>query len=308
VTTDGPKIVFIAGWGRSGSTLLERMLAEIPTFATVGELFQLWGDVDVRVCACGLPLVQCPWWNEVLRRAFGDSWPTTVRDVGAVRKRCVRHRFVPGLLGMRPLPTDVVDGLDRYRDAVTAVYRAAADVEGATTVIDASKSPIDALLLASTDVDIRFVHLTRDPRGVAASWKRERPRLGQDGRVGRMVRHSASRSAAEWTLRNALVDMTTWRSDVPRVQVGYRDMVEYPAASLRRVLGLLDDPDAPLDFVHDQKVELGSRHAVGGNPGRVRTGTIELALDEGWRTELSPSERCLVTALAAPVWWRYRGC
>jgi hypothetical protein len=187
------------------------------------------------------------------------------------------------------------------------VYRAAAQVEGATTVIDASKSPIDALLLSAGDIDLRFVHLTRDPRGVAASWKRDRPRHGHNGGVGRMMRHSAARSAAEWTSRNALVDVTLWHSDLPRVQVGYRDMVEYPAASLQRVLGMLDEPDTPLDFVHDQKVELGSCHAVGGNPGRARTGTIELAVDDGWRAELSSTERCAVAALAAPVWWRYRG-
>jgi hypothetical protein len=305
---DGPKVVFIAGWGRSGSTLLERILAEVPAFVTVGELFQLWGEVDQRVCACGRPLNQCPWWIEVLEHAFGRRWPTTVRDLGKLRKRSVRHRYVPALLGLRPLPPTVEQGLERYREAVTAVHRSAAHIEGARAVVDASKSPIDALVMTASTADIRFVHLTRDPRGVAASWKRERPRLGHSGGVGRMARHSAARSAAEWTARNALVDVALRHGDAPHVRVGYRDLVTYPAASLQRVLGLLGEPDAPLDFVHDREVDLTMHHAVGGNPGRTRTGTIELAVDDGWRTELTRTERYVVTALAAPMWWRYVGC
>ena len=37
-----PKILFIAGIGRSGSTLLSRMLAQIDGFQAVGELHHLW--------------------------------------------------------------------------------------------------------------------------------------------------------------------------------------------------------------------------------------------------------------------------
>jgi hypothetical protein len=298
-------VVFIAGWGRSGSTLLERMLAEVDGFTTVGELFQLWGDVAQRRCSCGERLDGCAWWTDVLRTAFGDGWRAVVEQIGAVRRRAVRHRFVPGLLGYRSLPTGVAADVDRYRDAVCAVHRAAADVDAAEAVVDASKSPIDLLVLASGESRLRAVHLTRDPRGVAASWKRERPRHGHDGGVGRMMQHSAARSAVEWTLRNALVDVTLHRYRVDSVSLGYHDMVERPEHSLRRVLSLVDRADTPLDFVHGTKVELRGRHALGGNPGRTRVGTIELEPDDGWRRELGGGEQLAVTLLSAPTGWRY---
>lgn len=299
-----PEVVFIAGWGRSGSTLLERMLAEVEGFTTVGELFQLWGRVEQRTCACGLPLLECAWWDGVLRSAFGDDWPSAVEDIGELRRRAVRHRHLAGLLGYRPLPDGVVRDIDLYRDAVCSVHQAAACVDNASVVIDASKSPIDLLVLAAGESKLRAVHLTRDARGVAASWKRERPRQGHDGGVGRMMQHSAARSAVEWTLRNALVDVTVRRYRVDSVALGYRDMIEHPEASLGRVLTLVDRSD-PLEFVHGTKVELGSRHALGGNPGRTRIGPIELEVDDGWRQELDRGEQVAVSVLSAPVAWHY---
>jgi hypothetical protein len=241
----------------------------------------------------------------VLRTAFGDDWQVRVEEIGAMRRRAVRHRFVAGLLGFGRLPSGVARDVDQYRDAVCAVHRAAAEVDAAEVVIDASKSPIDLLVLASGESRLRAVHLTRDPRGVAASWKRERPRLGHDGGVGRMMQHSAARSAIEWTLRNSLVDATVRRYRVDTVTLGYHDMVDRPEHALRRVLALVDRSDAPLDFVRGTEVELRGRHALGGNPGRAKVGTIELEADDGWRYELDRSERVAVTLLSAPLSWHY---
>jgi hypothetical protein len=299
-----PELVFIAGWGRSGSTLLERMLAEIDGFTTVGELFQLWGDLSKRTCACGAGLLECAWWGQVLTAAFGDEWADVVEEIGRLRREAVRHRYLAGLLGYRSLPPSVTAAVDQYRDAVCSVHQAAAAVDRADVVIDASKSPIDLLVLASGESKLRAAHLTRDPRGVAASWKRERPRFGHNGGVGRMVQHSAGRSAVEWTMRNGLVETIIRRYRIDNVVLGYRDLIEHPDSSLRKVLALVDRSD-PLDFIQGTKVELGPRHALGGNPGRARTGTIELEVDDGWRTELERSEQVAVSLLSAPLAWHY---
>ena len=50
-----PIVVYIAGSGRSGSTLLERALGEIPGFVNVGELIDLYRRVadHGELCGCG---------------------------------------------------------------------------------------------------------------------------------------------------------------------------------------------------------------------------------------------------------------
>ena len=50
-------ILFIVGSSRSGSTLLERLLNELPGVLSVGELKRMWrrGFVENRLCSCGQP-------------------------------------------------------------------------------------------------------------------------------------------------------------------------------------------------------------------------------------------------------------
>ena len=49
------RVLYIGGLGRSGTTLLERILGELPGACALGEVVHLW-DRDVRAderCACG---------------------------------------------------------------------------------------------------------------------------------------------------------------------------------------------------------------------------------------------------------------
>src|SRR5205823_1051409 len=56
VVTTGtqPKVLYIAGPGRSGSTVLDQVLGELPGFVSTGELQALWqrGLVERRPCGC----------------------------------------------------------------------------------------------------------------------------------------------------------------------------------------------------------------------------------------------------------------
>ena len=68
-----PIVIYIAGSGRSGSTMLERVLGEMPGFVNVGELIDLFRRTAPRGerCGCGLAFADCPFWIGVGERAFG---------------------------------------------------------------------------------------------------------------------------------------------------------------------------------------------------------------------------------------------
>ena len=75
MATTGVPVLFIGGLGRSGSTLVDRVLGQTPGVCSVGELVFLWerGLLANERCGCGEPFDGCPFWKEVGVRAFGDA-------------------------------------------------------------------------------------------------------------------------------------------------------------------------------------------------------------------------------------------
>ena len=70
-------VVYIAGDGRSGSTLLSRLLNQLPGWLALGEVRYFWerGLQQNRACECGHPFGECPLWREVVAE---------LRDIGCV--------------------------------------------------------------------------------------------------------------------------------------------------------------------------------------------------------------------------------
>src|SRR6266705_3371373 len=69
----GLRVLYIGGWGRSGSTLLDRMLGQVPGFFALGEVREIWqsGLRENRLCGCGASFRECPFWTRVGAEAFG---------------------------------------------------------------------------------------------------------------------------------------------------------------------------------------------------------------------------------------------
>jgi hypothetical protein len=69
------KVLYIAGEGRSGSTILGRIIGNLNGFVSTGELRLIWqhGLIQNIRCGCGVPFRECPWWTAVLAAAFGGT-------------------------------------------------------------------------------------------------------------------------------------------------------------------------------------------------------------------------------------------
>ncbi|MGH9058576.1 MAG: hypothetical protein ACRDZY_03535, partial [Acidimicrobiales bacterium] len=76
------KVLYIAGWGRSGTTILDSVLAQLHGFCSVGELRWLWdrGLTEGWPCGCGAKVAVCEFWKQAVDLAFGDAMP----DLGAL--------------------------------------------------------------------------------------------------------------------------------------------------------------------------------------------------------------------------------
>ena len=60
--TQLPRVLYLGGLGRSGSTPLERLLGELPDVCSVGEVVHMWqrGVVDGELCGCGKAFANLP--------------------------------------------------------------------------------------------------------------------------------------------------------------------------------------------------------------------------------------------------------
>ena len=193
------RIVYIGGIGRSGSTLVDRLLGQVPGVCAIGELVYTWqrGIAEGNRCGCGEPFQQCPFWEEVLTAAFGGSQQVDAAHVEHLRAAVDRARFIPWLLAPSVRPA-FRGKLDEYVAYGTRIYDAVRAVSGCEVIVDSSKAPSFAFCLRSSRrIDLRVVHVVRDSRAVAYSWTRKVARPETTG-PKYMPRLRPARTAGQW--------------------------------------------------------------------------------------------------------------
>jgi hypothetical protein len=325
------RVLYLAGSGRSGSTLIANVLGQLDGAFAAGELRYLWrrGMLENRPCGCGEPFRDCPVWTEVLSRLgaaaptgatdpAGTAAPAGIADPAGIARRLRGRLRLRGLVGMLwrqrrgraavpPHPDD---------DALAALYRAVAARPGVEVIIDSSKlPPYGALLAGLPGVDLRVLHVVRDPRAAAFSWRRRR---GLDGPGDRelMSRPPVAKAALLWLAWNAATRLLwagglraggrwaggRWAGDPARyLRIRYEDFVADPAAETRRIAAFAGLDGGTWPFRGPDAVDLAATHSVAGNPSRHRTGPVRITADAEWAGALSRTSYTVVTALTAPL-------
>jgi hypothetical protein len=234
----------------------------------------------------------------VVERAFGDETGFEPAEVRALALRLDRIRRLPTTMRATG-PKDV----ERLRRLLSQLYEAVAVESECEVIVDSSQSFGHlAILQGIPGVEIMPVHLIRDPRGVAYSWARKKARPDHRRGAAYMRRYSPARTAMMWYL-NLLADV------VPRskpLAIRYEDLAESPQRGLESILEAAGKPaNQSLAFLDGHTADLAPVHSVAGNPTRMTTGPVEIALDEEWRRSMKTSQRLTVTCLSAPLLLRY---
>lgn len=282
------RVLYIAGYGRSGSSIIEGMLQERLNATGVGELFCLWdrGFLKNELCSCGAPFRRCDFWNKVLRDAFGTVSEADAKAYDAEFQRARGNRPSPGLIERAGRDVSPL-----FRHITGALYGSLAANTGGRPLIDSSKFPLFASRLAQI-VDVDILHLYRDPRAVANSWTRVKRRHEAHDRVEYMARsRSVLTSSWRWLWLNKLSRDVLALPEVGGLTASYEDFCDHPEAFIRNVgqrLGL-EDRTGPAD----------EWHSVSGNPNRFSggDGRSEIRLDDAWKRDLGSAQQMCVSML-----------
>ena len=271
------KVLYIAGYGRSGSTVLATILAGHPEIASVGELAYAlddWADPR-RTCACGLHYRECGFWRDLVRSVPLD--PDARRQVRRTERLASLPRLWLGLTGRAQR--------DTYRTLQRRIFDHIAARSGATIVLDSSKSarlaagrPLALRRLLGYDVYV--VHLVRNGFATTHSLVRTGSNWALEDHAP-PPRLPALRAAVGWTWANlAAAAMKAAFGPDRYLRVRFEDFLADPAAALERIGAFAGADMTPVIQRLREGQDFSVPHMVGGNRVRFQ-GRIALHRDPG---------------------------
>jgi len=178
------KVVYVCGYGRSGSTLLGRLLAARAGATVVGEATNLSSQpfLSQAVCSCGSPYPTCEYWASVHQRLLAVS---RGRPVLSHRRRQLLEGL-PGLFVPEQLLRRAVDGCvfsDRYANAsFVEGVRVLAETAGGTFVDTSKTTRLTAnrpRLLRAAGLEVELHVASRPWREIVKSYASAHRRRGR---------------------------------------------------------------------------------------------------------------------------------
>lgn len=302
--TNHVKVIFIAGSGRSGSTLLDMLLGQVNGFYSTGELRFIWsrGFAQNQLCGCGKPFRECEFWSEVIKAGFGKFEDVDFARIEELRLS-TEHRFARGAsIKARP---ELWAPYKEYYEACQNLYQAIYKISGCEFIVDSSKNTAHGFVLANMpQIELFTVHLIRDSRAVAHSWRREKVRpeiyweqkfMGQRKIVGSAIRWNSMQQLSE-KLRHTSKQNALLR---------YEDLVNAPKKSLMDIFDDLQIDRPALDFIDGIHANLRISHTVSGNPVRFTNKEIKIQPDVEWKRAMTWRHKWMVTLLTWPLLLKY---
>jgi hypothetical protein len=304
MTSEKLRIILITGSGRSGSTILDNLLGQVPGFFSAGEVGNLWNYARPtdRLCSCGSRFRDCKLWRGVFKRILGEvdldsAWSRLEADTyQRLRLKDLWQLTTAG--GRRHFLHSTCEQRGRILD----VYNAISAETGVRTIVDSSKSPGRAYLVTQIpELDVYVIHLVRDPRAVAFSWQRRKQDPSLPGTY--MDVFGPVQSTLRWTLSQQVERLC--KIPARYVLIRYEDFIARPEHEFERIFEMIGDGAEQRPRIVNRTISLAPVHSIDGNPSRFTREPLILKPDEEWRRKMSTVNRALVTALTWPLLRRY---
>lgn len=293
------RYVCMPGSPFTGSTLLGALLNEHPECASIGAATGLirTSELSSYHCSCGKQFQDCEFWNHIVARtrALGhpvnvfetNHWNThlrlspnrlinaaLVRSLGWERLNEVRDALVGRMPGARTAISEM--GWNTW-----SLARAVLESTGKTVFVDTARDHQRPKYLATHPLlDLRVIHLVRDPRGNSASIMKH---TGAD----------VAGAARQWMRYNVeAARMRRYVSQESWISLHYEDLCADPGGVLDRISDFLQ--------VDRAMMQNGSRDAdrhIIGNKARLK-GRSEIREDLSWQTRLSGADLALIARIA----------
>ncbi len=260
------KLVYIGGYGHSGSTMLEYLLTASPEVLACGEVASVLRDRSRKgKCTCGRRVKECPVWGPIFAAPEALD-AMTHEDLD--RALLARDRGAHAVLG----------------DSSKTAWRSVA---------------VPFRLNRELGADFRFVHLVRDPRGV--SWSAVE-KAGRRGMRPLMPLRCGS-AALGWWIANLACEAFGRRYPERYLRVTYEELARSPRETMRDLVAKLAPGS---EWRPEDMGGSDNRHQFHGNRMRSESLSLaEVKEDVAWTRDMPRLSRTLVSLLTAPLRRRF---
>ncbi len=273
------KVIYIAGYGHSGSTLLNLILGTSKKVFSLGEALNLKASLEkdkksgkIRTCTCGRIFTECPFWSKVLKRLDLKKF----FNLYASKKEAAITIF--NIFFYR-------NGTNPYNDKhyYNLLFEGARNIKKKTMYLVDSSKDVRRLyyLLHTGNLDLKIIFLVRDGRGVINS-------LNKRGEHSILV-------FIKWTVRNLLIRKLLRRiPEKEKLCLSYDLFAQDPVKYIRKI-----NKKFNLDIDEKNYLEKVNRevfHNFSGNTMRNRK--IEsIKYDQSWRRRMPKWKQVVLSIL-----------
>ena len=299
------RVVYIAGVGRSGSTILDSVLGNHPLIQSVGELSRLASDAWMQnfYCSCGKKSSECPFWVAVQETWCASNGKVSVEDFVETQNNVEQSGHWPFSVGRSWKQTQ---NFQVYVEQTRLVLKAIQKISNCSVIVDSSKSIERAFALSQIpEIELRVIQLVRDPRGVVWSHKKRFTKDLQKGLPRDIQSQPAWRAALYWCRMNLHADRLRRHLGPERaLLVRYEDFMLQTQPVLQRIGDFIGVDLTDVQRMINEGKKLCFDHTIAGNRVRMK-GMLELKFDEEWQQNLSPQDRRITEILSGWLMTRY---
>ena len=296
------KVLYIAGFERSGSTILNRVLGQIDGFIATGELAFIWKCdlINNRKCSCGVLFRECKFWKEIMEQSFGNIEQINGQKIALLRNK-VRAKIILNYFGLIKQQS-LQSYAEEYFFSLEKLYQGIQSITGSKVIIDSSKVSWYGYVLGMLPtIDLYVVHLIRNPHGVCHSlYKRK-----LNGELESQW-YNPWHASLSWNLKNFLTEMLLNRGSSRYLRISYENFIEDPKEMIKSILSFIEEKEIQIDHEKQTKIQMKTDHILGGSPSsRSEIGMVKLHLDERWKQEMNLIDQAHVTSLTWPLLVKY---
>lgn len=287
------KLIYIVSDQRSGSTMLDMILANGHGVVSVGEMKLLsnyiqregHGSSSDWKCTCGESIDDCDFWGKIISKHKQENVGVAIEtdtSTKSDKKEILKVIFLSYFRLLAIYLDKNLKGL-KVAENCWALYSLVSQMTDKSYILDSSKSPEQLYYIAKAakDKKIKTIYIVRDSRGVSNS------KLKWAKVFGKTKKLNLNKALLAWFLVNLKIKRILKSIDnIDTLRVNYEDLCENPKAVLLKICEFIN-----IDYCDEMLLmDACDKHNIAGTPNIFSKKNDMIKKDESWRKNINKNK------------------